>query len=61
MKTTDNPKPVIDPVMAEVRRHKMEIAAAFGFDVVALGRSLQAREVGDPRFAKPVEKSDRPG
>lgn len=60
MKTIDNPKTIIDPVMAEVRRHKEEIAASFGYDVVALGRYLQAREAGNPRFAKPLEKSDLP-
>jgi len=37
-------------VLTEVRRHKREIAAAFEFDVLALGRSLQARQAGDPRF-----------
>jgi hypothetical protein len=41
MKTIDYPKTVVDPVITEVRRHKQEIAAAFGFDVMALGRSLQ--------------------
>jgi hypothetical protein len=53
MKTTDYPKTLIDPVITEVRRHKQEIAEAFGFDVVALGRSLQRRENGDPRFKVP--------
>jgi len=53
MKTTDYPKTLIDPVITEVRRHKQEIAEAFGFDVVALGRSLQRREIGDPRFKAP--------
>ena len=33
-----------DPVITEVRCHKQEIAAAFDFDVVALGLSLQQRE-----------------
>jgi len=41
--------------MAEVRRHKEEIAATFNYDVVALGRSLQKREAGDPRFVKSTE------
>jgi len=54
MKTIDCPKTVVDPVITEVRRHKQEIAEAFGFDVVALGRSLQRREIGDPRFKVPV-------
>jgi hypothetical protein len=53
MKTIDHPKSVSDPVIAEVRHHKQEIAKAFGFDVVALGRSLQQRESGDPRFKTP--------
>lgn len=53
MKTIDHPKSVSDPVIAEVRHHKQEIAEAFGFDVVALGRSLQQRETGDPRFKTP--------
>lgn len=48
MKTIDHPKTVVDPVISEVRRHKKEIAEAFGFDVIALGRSLQRREIGDP-------------
>ncbi len=55
MKPIDSPKPVVDPVITEVRRHKQEIAEAFGFDVVALGRSLQRREIGDPRFKTPGE------
>ena len=51
MKMIDTPTPVSDPVITEVRRHKREIAAAFDFDVVALGRSLQLRQAGDSRFA----------
>ena len=58
MKTFDLPKTVIDPVITEVRRHKVEIAEAFGFDVVALGRSLQSREIGDPRFTIPGGEQD---
>ena len=53
MKTIDVPKTVVDPVITEVRRHKQEIAEAFGFDVMALGRSLQRREAGDCRFKAP--------
>lgn len=54
MKTIDNPKTVADPVITEVRRHKQEIAESYGFDVIALGRALQHREVGDPRFETPI-------
>ncbi len=58
MKTIDCPKTVVDSVISEVRRHKQEIAAAFGFDVMALGRSLQQRETGDPRFRAPGGEQD---
>tara|TARA_R110002049_G_scaffold85922_1_gene218426 strand:+ start:185 stop:388 length:204 start_codon:yes stop_codon:yes gene_type:complete len=62
MTTIETSAPVIDPVIAEVRRHKREIAAAFDGDVIALGRALQAREAGDPRFAvKPDERDDEGG
>jgi hypothetical protein len=47
-------KTVVDPVITEVRRHKQEIAVAFGFDVIALGCSLQKREAGDSRFWTPA-------
>jgi len=61
MKTIDSPKTVVDPVIAEVRRHKSEIAEAFGFDVMALGRSLQRREIGDSRFKNPGGEQDGGG
>ena len=50
MKTIDTVLPVTDPVIQEVRRYKRAIAEEFGFDVVALGRSLQERQASDPRF-----------
>ena len=50
MKTIDTIMPVTDPVIQEVRRYKLAIAEEFGFDVVALGRSLQERQTCDPRF-----------
>jgi len=52
----DFPKPVMNPVITEVRRHTQEIAAAFDYDVMALARSLQQREDGDPRFKTPEGK-----
>jgi len=51
MKTIDTPPSVIDEVISEVRRHKRAISEEFGCDVVALGRALQKRQAGDPRFA----------
>lgn len=53
----EHPKTVIDPVITEVRRHKQEIAVAYGFDVIALGRALQKREAGDSRFKTPNGES----
>lgn len=50
MKTIDTALPVPDPVIQEVRRHKLAIAEEFGCDVVALGRSLQQRQMTDSRF-----------
>ncbi len=55
MKTIDTPIAVTDPVISEVRRHKRAIAEEFGFDVIALARSLQQRQVGDPRFVTLTE------
>ena len=60
MKTIDCPKSVVDPVITEVRLHKQAIAEAFGFDVMALGRSLQRRELGDTRFKIPSGERDCP-
>lgn len=54
MKTIDTPTATPDEVITEVRRHKVEIAERFGYDVVALGRALQKRKQDDPRFA-PIE------
>ena len=58
MKTIDTPTSVTDPVIDEVRRHKQEIAEVFNFDVLALGRSLQQREIGDQRFVTLEGKRD---
>jgi len=67
MKTIDTPPSVTDEVISEIRRHKRAIAEQFGFDVVALGRALQKRQEGDPRFvtiegegggAEPASRSD---
>lgn len=50
MKENDTTLPMTDPVIQEVRRHKQAIAEEFGFDVVALGKSLQQRQASDPLF-----------
>lgn len=61
MKPNDTVQPVTDPVIQEVRRHKRAIAEEFGFDVVALGRSLQKRQAGDPRFSATKGEPDADG
>jgi hypothetical protein len=60
MKTMTDENLLVDEVLAEVRRHKHDIAAEHGFDVIALGRSLQAREATDLRFKKQCEQNDAP-
>ena len=52
MKKIDAPQFQTDPVLAEVRRVKTALAAKHNFDVIAMARSLQAREATDPRFKK---------
>lgn len=44
MKTTDSPLLQADPVISEVRRAKVALAAKHNFDVTAMVRSLQERE-----------------
>jgi len=44
MKTTDYPQLQADPVITEVRRAKVALAAKHNFDVMAMVRSLQERE-----------------
>jgi len=61
MKTIDYPNTVVDPVISEIRRHKKEIVEASGFDVKALGRPLQEREHGNPRFKTPGGEQDAGG
>jgi len=43
----------MDEILAELRRHKEEIAAEHGNDVRALGRDLQERQKGHPRLVSP--------
>lgn len=48
MKTTEPAIPIVDEVIAEVRRHKRAIMAEHGDDVEALLRNLQERQKGNP-------------
>jgi hypothetical protein len=53
MKTIDITTGLTDEVLAEVRRHKREIAEEHGFDVRALARDLQRRQANHPRLVSP--------
>lgn len=57
MNSTTEQTFLTDEVIAEVRRHKHDIAAQYNFDVVALGRALQSREAVDPRFNKDCDQT----
>lgn len=50
MKATEPPTPVIDEVIAEVRRHKRAIMAEQSDDVELLLRNLQERQKGNPNL-----------
>ena len=50
MKATEQPTPVIDEVIAEVRRHKRAIMAEQSDDVESLLRNLQARQKENARL-----------
>jgi hypothetical protein len=54
MKAIENPLPLADEVISEVRRHKLAIAEQHGFDIDSLLQSLRKREAGDPRFVNSV-------
>ena len=56
MKTIDNPKNVVDEVIAEVRRHKEAIAAEHNHDVESLMRDLRKRQESNPRLVSRITK-----
>jgi hypothetical protein len=53
MKTIDQPEKIKDEILAELRRHKEEIAGEHGNDVRSLGRDIQRRQKGHPRLVSP--------
>jgi hypothetical protein len=57
MKPSDQPTPVVDEVIAEVRRHKRAIMAEHGDDVDALLRDLRKRQKNNPRLVANVPPS----
>ena len=50
MKPFDQPAPVVDEVIAEVRRHKRAIMAEHGDDVEKLLQDIRQRQMGNPRL-----------
>jgi len=58
MKTTDEPKIVVDEVIAEVRRHKEAIAAEQNYDVDSLLQGLRERQASNPRLVSRIPKAE---
>ena len=56
MKTIKPTKAPTDDVLAEIRRHKEEIAKEHGFDVRKLARSLQRRQADIGHLVPPPSK-----
>lgn len=56
MKTIKQPEKVKDEVLAEIRQHKLEIAAKHQFNVRLLAEELQRRQKGHPRLVPAPKK-----
>ena len=59
MKTIEVAKPSIDEVMAEVHRHKVEIAKENQFDLEKLISKLQGRQEKSPRLVRLIPPAGR--
>ena len=60
MKTIKQPQTIRDEVLAEVRRHKLEIAAEHDYCVRSLAEDLQKRQENHPRLvAPPIAMSEQ--
>jgi hypothetical protein len=55
MKKTDTRAELKDPVIAELHRHKREIAQEHGDDIAALLRDLQERQAHDSRVVAAIK------
>ena len=60
MKTIDQPTPVVEEVIAEVRRHKRAIMAEHGDDIDSLLRDLRERQKANPRLVACVTAKAEP-
>ncbi len=57
MKTIEESETIRDEILAELRRHKQEIAAKHGYCVRMLAKDLQRRQQGHPRLvAAPINR-----
>lgn len=61
MKTIELTSELTDEVLAEVRRHKREIAKEHGFDVRSIARDLQRRQADHPRLVPPPSIASESG
>jgi len=59
MKTIETTTELTDEVLAEVRRHKRDIAKEHGFDVRAIARDLQRRQANHPRLVSPQPRATK--
>ena len=50
MKTIERTEKIKDDVLAEIRQHKLDIAAKHEFSVRSLAEDLQRRQKGHPRL-----------
>ena len=50
MKTIERPDKIKDEVLAEIRQHKLDIAAKHEFNVRSMAEDLQRRQKGHPRL-----------
>jgi hypothetical protein len=61
MKTINKPISVRDEVIAEVHRHKEEIAAEHNFDIDALLSGLRERQSCNPRLVSRITIGEQGG
>jgi len=53
-------KMIDDPIVAEVRKHRLENAARFGFDVRAIAEDARSREKSSGHPIVNLQETDEP-
>jgi hypothetical protein len=61
MKTIEHSETIRDEILAEVRRHKQEIAAEHSYSVRSLAKDIQQRQQGHPRLVAPPKNRSEQG